>query len=206
MREMFKHHSSSIFLVRTFPCQLLHTFIVTSGWNSALFVTSGWKTALFVVKFLFHYSTSHSNAIVVIPFVQAACSTSRRTTRHTASRPKIAKPSHSSSPPRRTDCSTSSSCTCWPAPAPRPPPAPRGAARGHQTVASRRRWCRTLMKGRRSSHPTTIRRRQAWSWKPWLTLAARMRRAHAIRTSRLQPAPFRLLICQARLRKRVYSH
>jgi hypothetical protein len=33
-----------------------------------------------------------ANSIVIIPFVQAACSTSRRTTRHTASRPKIMIP------------------------------------------------------------------------------------------------------------------
>jgi hypothetical protein len=64
-------------------------------------------------QFRFHYSTSHSNAIVIIPFVRAACSNSRRTTRHTASLPKITKPCPPSSPPRRTDCSTSSSCTRW---------------------------------------------------------------------------------------------
>jgi hypothetical protein len=42
--------------------------------------------------FRFYYSTSHSNSIVVIPFVQVACSTSRRTTRATASRPRITRP------------------------------------------------------------------------------------------------------------------
>ncbi len=31
----------------------------------------------------------------------------------TASRPKITRPCPSSSPPTRTDCSTSSSCACW---------------------------------------------------------------------------------------------
>jgi hypothetical protein len=35
------------FSVRKFPCRSLHTSIVTSGWNSALFVMSGWKVALF---------------------------------------------------------------------------------------------------------------------------------------------------------------
>ena len=35
----------------------------------------------------FHYSTSHFNSIVIFPFVQAACSTSSRTTRHAASLP-----------------------------------------------------------------------------------------------------------------------
>ena len=33
------------------------------------------------LEFRFHYSASHSNAVVIIPFEQAACSTSRRTTR-----------------------------------------------------------------------------------------------------------------------------
>jgi hypothetical protein len=64
------------------------------------------------LKFWFHYSTSHSNSIVIIPFVQAArgSSTSRR---YTTSRPNITKPCPSSFPQRRTDSSTSSSCTCW---------------------------------------------------------------------------------------------
>jgi hypothetical protein len=77
-------------------------------------VTSGWETALYFFDFRFHYATSLSNSIVIIPFVQAACSTSRRITWRTASRPKITtKTCSSSSPQRRIACSTSSSCTCW---------------------------------------------------------------------------------------------
>ena len=63
----------------TFACQLFYTIIVMAGWISALFVTSGWKPALILFDFRFHYSTSPSNAIFIIPFVQAACSTSRST-------------------------------------------------------------------------------------------------------------------------------
>jgi hypothetical protein len=55
---------------------------------------------------------SHSDANIIIPFVQAACSTSRRTTLHTASLLKVTKPSPYLCPPRRADCSISSSFTC----------------------------------------------------------------------------------------------
>jgi hypothetical protein len=89
------------------------------------------------------------------PFVQAACSTTRRTTRHTASQPAITCPSLSP---------------------------PLGAARGRQTVAPRRLWtgCRTARKVGTSSRPTTIGRRQSWSWKPWVPVEAGVRGAHAI--------------------------
>ena len=76
------------------------------------FVMSGWETALFVFEIRFHYSKSHSDANIIIPFVQETCCTSRRTTLHTASRLKITKPCPYSCPPRRTDCSTSSFFTC----------------------------------------------------------------------------------------------
>ena len=56
-----------------------------AGWISALFVLSGWKPALILFDFRFHYSTSHSNAIFIIPFVQAACSTSRSTSANSIS-------------------------------------------------------------------------------------------------------------------------
>jgi hypothetical protein len=80
--------------------------IIVIYWISALFVTSGWKPALYFFDFRFYCSTSRSNSVVIIPFVQAACCTSRRTMRHTASRPKITKPCPSLSPQWRTDCST----------------------------------------------------------------------------------------------------
>jgi hypothetical protein len=69
--------SSPISSVRTFACHF-YTIIVTSGWKSALFVTSGWNPALCFFDFRFCYSTSHSNSIVISPFVQAVCFTSRR--------------------------------------------------------------------------------------------------------------------------------
>ena len=64
--------------------------------------------------------------------------------------------------------------TCPSLSPPRPSPAPRGAARGRQTVAPRRRWtgCRTARKVGTSSRPTTIGRRQSWSWKPWVQVEA----------------------------------
>ena len=107
------------------------------------------------------------------PFVQAACSTTRRTTRHTASQPAITCPSLS--PPRQLLAPQLP-------PAPRPPPPPLGAARGRQTVAPRRLWtgCRTARKVGTSSRPTTIGRRQSWSWKPWVPVEAGVRGAHAI--------------------------
>jgi hypothetical protein len=80
--------SSSISSVRTFA-RYFYNIIVTSGCTSARFVTSGRTPALYFFDIRFCYSTSHSNSIVIFPFVQAACSTSRRTTWRTASRPKI---------------------------------------------------------------------------------------------------------------------
>ena len=103
--------SSSISSVRTFACHF-YTIIVMSVWNSGLFMTLGWNPALYLFDIRFYCATSHSDSVVIIPFVQAACSTSRRTTRTTASRPRITRPSPSSSPHRRIACSTSSSCTC----------------------------------------------------------------------------------------------
>ena len=58
------------------------------------------------------FSPFHSTRIF-FPGLQAACSTSRRTTRNTASSPMIMRPSPYTSPRRRTDFSTSSFCTFW---------------------------------------------------------------------------------------------
>jgi hypothetical protein len=48
-------------------------------------VTSGWNPALTLFDFRFYYATSHSNSIVIISFVQAACSTSRSTSAYSIS-------------------------------------------------------------------------------------------------------------------------
>jgi hypothetical protein len=93
-----------------------------------------------------------------------------------------------------------------PFPAPRPRPVARGVARGRrrQTVAPRRRWCRTTRNGQTASRPP-IRRRQTWSWRPLVAVERGCVGHTPSKTSRLQPAPLRL-ICQASLCKRVYSY
>jgi hypothetical protein len=132
--------------------------------------------------------------------VQAACSTSKRTTRNTASRliaqrvlPVRAggsshRPRHRPGPARPNDASCTGALALTPRPppaqgpppAPRPPPAEQGArGRRRQTVAPRRRWCRTTRKGQTSSRPP-IGRCQPWSWRPWVAVQAGVRRAHAI--------------------------
>ena len=98
----------------------------------------------FYFEFQFHYSTFHSNTIVIVPFVQAACSTSRRTTLATASRPRITRPSPSLSPQRRIDCSTSSSCTCWKIFTPPKASAPSNSPVPTQNLSRRRSSVSTL--------------------------------------------------------------
>jgi hypothetical protein len=65
-------------------CMPLLYYHCNVGLELRLFVTSGWNPDLYFSDFRFYYSTSRSNSIVTIPFVQAACSTSRRTTRISA--------------------------------------------------------------------------------------------------------------------------
>jgi hypothetical protein len=98
----------------TFACHFC-TVIVTSDWNSALFVIANRGQSLFTDRDLRGLCTRRPAAlaarahaaptaqpaqpcgVVIFPFVQAACSTSRRTTWRTASRPKIStKPRPSS--------------------------------------------------------------------------------------------------------------
>ena len=105
--------------------------------------------------------------------MQAACSTSRRTTLATASRPRITRPSPSLSALAR----------LTPPQAPAPPPAARGAALGlRRQRVPQHRQCRTTRKGQNSSRrgPATARRqrRQLWSWRRCHPRAGR--RAYAI--------------------------
>ena len=98
-------------------CPPVHITFHSSSWLSSGYDAVGNSA----VHITFHSSSSNSNFVIphLILMPLSSSPSCRRPVPlqevrlHTASRPKITKPCPTSSPPTRTDCSTSSSCACW---------------------------------------------------------------------------------------------